>query len=124
MPTRTPDRFTPRGSLSPEQLRAYAEGRLDADAAHDVELHLLADPLLGEVAEGLQEPGALDGLDALEQARPRPRGASGWIVGAIALLIPAAFFWYTIVTPDERPLALSEPFAIAPPSAPWQPSPR
>lgn len=119
MPTRTPDHFTPAGDLPPEVLRAYAEGRLDADAAHAVELHLLADPLLDEAAEGLQEAGALEGLDALAQARPRPApGGAGWIVGAIALLIPAAFFWYTVGTTEPSPSVRTTPTGIPAPSGP------
>ena len=62
MPTGMHDRFAPRGHLSPEQLRAYAEGRLSNAERHAVELHLENDPLAREAMDGLELPGAIAGL--------------------------------------------------------------
>ena len=84
------DLFTPRGNLSREKLLAYAEGRLDPATAHEVELHLEADPLLQDALEGLLQPGAIDGLGALHAHAPARIGNS-WIpwsimAGAVAVV--------------------------------------
>ena len=82
------DRFSPRGTLSAEKLKAYAEGRLDAAASHDVEMHLEADPLLRDAAEGLQRSGALVGLDNLAQQRPGDGGSAigAWLIGGLVIV--------------------------------------
>ena len=60
MPSRTAstDPFAARGTLSQEQLVAYAEGRLSPAEQRAVEAHLENDPLAHEAAEGLQMPNA------------------------------------------------------------------
>jgi hypothetical protein len=89
MNQRTHDHFTPRGTLSREQLMAYAEGRLDPAAAHEVERHLEEDPLLREAMEGLQLPGATAGLGSLGTYAPRT-GASPWINWSVSFMLVAA----------------------------------
>lgn len=89
MTNRSNDLFTPRGSLSREKLLAYAEGRLEPAEAHEVELHLEADPLLRDAMEGLMLPGATGGLGALH-ARAPARSGHAWkmwsiIAGAVVL---------------------------------------
>ncbi|HQW04660.1 MAG: hypothetical protein IPH05_02600 [Flavobacteriales bacterium] len=106
MPTRTHDRFTPHGSLTRDQLLAYAEGRLNATEQHQVELHLEADPLLREAMEGLRMPGAAAALAHLAQERPTPKGinAGSWLVGgAVAVAIVAVLWWQ--LNDREEPLA-------------------
>lgn len=99
----THDRFAPRGTLSPEQLKAYAEGRLNGAAAHEVEEHLEADPLLREALDGLRMPGALTGLEALASRRPRNKGTGrvAWMMSAI-VLVTAGVTWYTM-RPSTEP---------------------
>lgn len=109
MNERTHDHFTPRGTLSREQLRAYAEGRLDAAAAHDVERHLEADPLLRDALEGLQQPGALAGLEVLRGHAPSASVAA-WIKWSLsAALVGAVGAVVYVITPadpvDERAIA-------------------
>lgn len=89
MNRRTHDHFTPRGTVSREELVAYAEGRLDPTAAHEVERHLEADPLLREAMEGLQRPGALAGLASLGAHAPRA-GASPWMSWVLSTILVAA----------------------------------
>ena len=91
----THDRFSPRGELTPEQLKAYVEGRLDKPARREVELHLEQDPFAREAAEGLMEPGALAGLATLEAARPSGNAIPmwPWLAGAAVLLIAGATWW-------------------------------
>ncbi|HOY27898.1 MAG TPA: hypothetical protein PLR96_02920 [Flavobacteriales bacterium] len=89
MNQRTHDHFTPRGTLSREQLMAYAEGRLDPAVAHEVERHLEEDPLLREAMEGLQLPGAIAGLGSLSTYAPRA-GASPWINWSVSVMLVAA----------------------------------
>jgi hypothetical protein len=83
----TPDPFAPRGTLSPELLKAYAEGRLEGSAAHEVELHLEADPLLREAVEGYRMPGAVAGVATLGSHRPNGAGTSwaAWALSAIVI---------------------------------------
>lgn len=107
------DRFAPRGALSAAALKAYAEGRLEAAAAHEVELHMEADPLLRDAVEGLQQPGALAGLDRLAQHRP-VSGASwagAWLLGALVIggVVGASVWWHNMdriqrVTAKDIPL--------------------
>ena len=80
--------FAPSGPLTSEQLRAYAEGRSDSAARHEVELHMETDPLVREAVEGMQMSGAMVGLDALEEARPKVHGGGyGWyLVGGILVI--------------------------------------
>lgn len=119
------DRFTPRGTLSREDLMAYAEGRLDPAAAHEVELHLEADPLLRDAMEGLQQPGALQGLHRLRAHAPQAGGNAwlGWTasITAIAIVSGAVYLFVgnepspqvlpameqvTMITVPEPPAAL------------------
>lgn len=88
MTTGTPDRFTPRGTLSRADLMAYAEGRLDPAASHEVELHLEIDPLLREALEGLQQPGAVTGLQQLQAHAPRI-GNHTWLWWTVSLAVVA-----------------------------------
>lgn len=90
------DRFSPRGTLSAEKLKAYAEGRLDTSASHDVEMHLEADPLLRDAAEGLRIPGAAVGLGQLAQQRPSGASSMGtWLAGGLVILgIMGATAWW------------------------------
>ena len=86
MTTRTPDPFTPHGTLGREDLMAYVEGRLDPRAAHEVESHLEADPLLREAVEGLQLPGAMAGLSRLPAQAPGT-GHGPWLSLMVALAV-------------------------------------
>lgn len=89
MTTRMHDPFTPHGDPSRETLLAYAEGRLDPVAAHAVELHLEADPLLRDAMDGLQRPGALQGLDTLRSHAPKGFGSSlaPWSLSAVIIAV-------------------------------------
>jgi hypothetical protein len=89
MNRRTHDHFTPLGTVSREELVAYAEGRLDTTAANEVERHLEADPLLREAMEGLQHPGALAGLSSLQVRAPRA-GTSSWMSWSLSAILVAA----------------------------------
>ena len=109
MPNRThsTDPFAPRGSLSREQLIAYAEGRLTPTEQHEVELHLDHDPLLQDALEGLQQPGATAALHALDGHRPQAGSRSSWttygawFTGIAALVISVILLW---PTPAEDPV--------------------
>jgi tetratricopeptide (TPR) repeat protein len=105
MPTRThsSDPFAPRGSLTREQLLAYAEGKLTPAEAHDVELHLEMDPLLREAAEGLRTPDAFTGYAQLNANRPTNANKLGWWVGAAT--IAATLVVYVLIVPSEVPPA-------------------
>lgn len=94
---KTPDPFTPRGALSTETLRAYAEGRLDPPAAHEVELHLEADPLLRDAMEGYRTPGAFVGAEKLKAHRPEGSGSSwaAWTFSAVVVAIAGAGLYYS-----------------------------
>jgi len=98
MPTGTHDLFSPRGALTADQLKAYAEGRLGAEEQHAVELHLENDPLAHEAADGLMRPGALAGWKQLD--RVRPRGGAGsyilWIAGAVVLTLVLGSVWSSL----------------------------
>ncbi|MBK7943969.1 MAG: tetratricopeptide repeat protein [Flavobacteriales bacterium] len=109
MPTRATDTnpFAPRGSLSREDLLAYAERRLPPDREHEVESHVEADPLLAEALEGLRlhSPDA----SSLETLRPRGRGWMLWLVsGAVVMSVSLA--WVLWSTEDRRTL-VQEPSA-------------
>lgn len=101
MPTRThsTDPFAPRGSLSREQLIAYAEGRLTPTEQHEVELHLDHDPLLQDALEGLQQQGATEALRGLDGHRPQAGSRSSWstygtwFAGIAAVAIIAFILW-------------------------------
>ena len=89
MPTGTHDLFSPRGALTADQLKAYAEGRLSASEQHEVELQAENDPLVREALDGLMQPSAIEGLKELEQARP-PGGTGSsiaWIAGAVVIAL-------------------------------------
>lgn len=94
----TPDPLTPRSALSPETLRAYAEGHLDAAAAHEVELHLEADPFLRDAVDGLRTPGAMAGANALKAHRPTSPGNSwaAWTLTAVvvATIGTASYYFF------------------------------
>lgn len=68
------DPFAPRAPLSRALLERYAQGRLTPAEEHAVELHLEQDPLAHEAAEGLQLPGAVQGLQTLR----KPVGPVSW----------------------------------------------
>ncbi len=91
-----PDHFKPSSALSAETLKAYVDGRLEADAAHDVELHLEADPLLRDAVEGLRMSGAMAGLPSL--ASHKPKGSSttwaAWILTAIVVATAGTVFYF------------------------------
>lgn len=84
MPTSDP--FTPRGILTAEQLKAYAAGKLDPAAMHEVELHLEADPLLRDAADGFAEAGAVGGSEVMR--RHRPQGSTpSWIAWSLSAIV-------------------------------------
>ena len=107
MPTRTAstDHFAPRGTLSREQLIAYAEGRLAPTEQHQVEAHLESDPLARAAAEGLTMPNARIALKALDRMRPTspsPGVGTGRIVASmVAGAFVAVFVWYLLPTKQE-----------------------
>lgn len=68
--------FAPQGELSRERLIAYAHGDLLPHEEHEVELHLVNDPLLSDAAEGLSLPHAIGGLRDLD--KPRAAHPSWW----------------------------------------------
>ncbi len=111
------DRFPPRGELPPEQLKAYAEGRLDAEAQHEVELHLEQDSLAREAAEGMAVAGALTGLPALEAARPKVPAFSiwPWLAGGAVVLFVGGGMWMSSGTPNNAALSeVERSSAVAP----------
>jgi len=90
--------FAPRGPLTSEQLRAYAEGRSDNAARHEVELHMEADPLIRDAVEGFQISGAIAGLGGLDKARPKGNGPRYWPYlagGVLVLAIIGVVRWST-----------------------------
>lgn len=110
-----PDRFAPRGTLSRKDLMAYAEGRLDPAAAHSVERHLEADPLLHEAAEGLRQPGALSGLQRLHAHAPRAGGHPwlGWTLSvAVVLLVAGTVSLFVADVPSAPPTRLVAEAAV------------
>ncbi|MBL7950679.1 MAG: hypothetical protein JNM62_03065 [Flavobacteriales bacterium] len=100
MRSATPDPFKPSGDLSPATLKAYLEGRLDAAAAHEVELHMESDPLLRDAEAGLRLPGACAGAGALNAHRPTGAGSS-WAVWALSAIVvsTAGTLWYASIDP-------------------------
>lgn len=102
MPTRThsTDPFAPRGTLTPAQLAAYAEGRLTPAEQREVEAHLENDPLLRDAADGLRQPGATSAMRDLDQQRPRASGyGPGFMrlgIAAMAGAIVAVTVWYLL----------------------------
>lgn len=99
----TPDPFTPRGTLSSETLKAYAEGRLEGSAAHEVELHLEGDPLLREAVDGYRTPGAIAGAGSLGSYRPKSTGTSwaSWALSAIVVATVGVALHYATRVTDE-----------------------
>ena len=99
MPTRThsSDPFAPRGSLTREQLLAYAEGRLSPTEQHKVELHLEHDPLLRDAVDGMRTPGARAALNALDTHRPGGAATSTkwWIAGGSIAAVVGVIIWWS-----------------------------
>lgn len=92
MPTRTSESnpFAPRGQLTREQLRAYAEGTLTPEQEHWVELHREADPLIDEAISGFAAAGH-GTWDALDKARPGGAGGvNRWLIAGGVFVIAAA----------------------------------
>lgn len=80
---RNTDPFTPRGPLERAQLERYAQGLLDPEECHEVELHLERDPLLRDALDGLMAPGAMEA--ARELRRHGQAGGKGrWLAGVLA----------------------------------------
>ncbi len=109
MPTRThsSDPFAPRGTLTREQLLAYAQDRLPTDERQRVELHLEHDPLLREAVEGLALPGADAALQALTAQRPRTQARNTpWLLagGVVVVVGTAVGWWATREHPPHAPL--------------------
>lgn len=110
----TQDPFTPRGTLSASTLKAYAEGMLDHAAAHEVELHLEADPLLRDAADGYSRPQAVAGAARLQALRPKGNSTSWstWTLSAIMVATASAVLWHshesgkhaTIDEPSRAPI--------------------
>lgn len=97
-----------------EELRAYAEGRLDPAAQRAVEGALEGDPLLREAMDGLRAPGALAGWDKAPISAPRiQRTRWPWIAGGVALIaLTAVVLW-----PEQQaepPVTLTAPVAPTP----------
>lgn len=83
--------FAPRGTISREELLAYAEGRLAPERRQEVELHLEADPLLAEAMDGLRGNTAM--AAALDKHRPRGTASKAWwFLGAGAVVVLLLFF--------------------------------
>lgn len=115
MPSRTAstDPFAARGTLSQEQLVAYAEGRLSPAEQRAVEAHLENDPLAHEAAEGLQMPNAgaaLKELDTMRPHVPMVRGASvGRIVASmLAGACVAVLVWYVLPAKQADTTAVAQ----------------
>jgi hypothetical protein len=99
---------------TPEELRAYAEGRLDPSAQRAVEGALEADPLLRDAVEGLRTPGALTAWDQAPPAAPPTSSARWpWVAGgAVLVALSAVLLWPSAA--DEQahtpvPTTASEP---------------
>lgn len=99
-----------------EELRAYAEGRLDPTAQRAVEGALEADPLLREAMDGLRAPGALASWDQAPISAPRTQRARWpWIAGAVVLIaVTAVVLWPT--ERAEPPVAVTT--SVTPTPAP------
>lgn len=84
--------FTPRGTLSREQLERYVRGELSPTEQHDVESRMEADPLLRDAVDGMRMPGAFAGLEALHDVRPVPgvSGARPWIFAGVTVVVLVA----------------------------------
>lgn len=93
MPIRTtePNPFAPRGTLTREELLAYAEGSLPRERQHEVELHMEADPLLAEAVEGLRQGGSRAALRELAAKRPARFGLRGWWIAGGAVIVVVLF---------------------------------
>ncbi|HRH69249.1 MAG TPA: hypothetical protein PLB89_07075 [Flavobacteriales bacterium] len=98
MPTGTHDQFSPRGALTADQLKAYAEGRMGSSEQHAVELHAESDPLVREALDGLMQPGAMAGLKELDRARPQHGSGSSfaWIAGAVMVALIIGSLLYSL----------------------------
>lgn len=106
--------FTPGGPLTRAELEAYLNGRLPPAEQQRVELHLEADPLLRDAAEGLAQNGALAGLAALRDRRPvRSWSWRWWIAGALAAAVTALLIMVPI-RPAPEGAPVPHPEAAAP----------
>lgn len=107
------DPFLPGPPPTREQLERYVQGDLSATEQHAVELHLEADPLLREAAEGLQRPGALSGWRDL--AKAGRGGQRGWmmrtIVAGVSIIALGTYF---ILRGTTSPASVA-PQHVAPP---------
>lgn len=94
------DHFTPHTPLTRALLERYAQGLLEPEESHAVELHLEEDALLREALEGLRQPGALAGLHQLH----RPSRSAPWGPISLALVVlacGAGLYWFN--RPDTAP---------------------
>ncbi len=100
-----------------EELRAYAEGRLDQAAQRAVEGALEADPLLRDAVEGLRTPGALSAWDQAPPAAPPTSSARWpWVAGgAVLIALSAVLLW-----PSEADV----PPTVVTTTTPAEPAPR
>ncbi|MBK8499865.1 MAG: hypothetical protein IPL52_13870 [Flavobacteriales bacterium] len=107
--------FDTTGTPSREQLLAYAQGRLSPEQQHEVEAHLERDPFLREAMEGLQLPGALAGLNKLNDTRPTSGygiSKAWWIGGAAAVLVATIGIMWYVSNDAGSPVLAEEPSPV------------
>ncbi len=104
--------FAPEGPLTRAELEAYLAGRLSPAEQQRVELHLEADPLLRDAAEGLAQTGAVAGLASLREHRPiRSRAWRWWVAGALAVAVTALLL---VLPTKPEGVPVPQPEAAAP----------
>lgn len=105
------DPLRPSGTVSRDQLERYVLGQLDASERHRIELHLEQDPLLRDALEGLQEEGAVAGLQKLQGHRPGgPAPAMRMLlIGGVILMGLVAI----VLLVKEEPARPSTPEVVA-----------
>jgi tetratricopeptide (TPR) repeat protein len=110
------------GTITPEALRAYAAGELDAAASAELERYFQDDPFAAEAAEGLQQMPQTDFTDEIARMNQKIRNAAGtqnnsakistWVrwLAAAAMLLLLMVFGYLVprfMSKEEDRVAMS-----------------
>ncbi|MBP8823228.1 MAG: tetratricopeptide repeat protein [Flavobacteriales bacterium] len=110
------DPFAPQAPPTLERLVRYAQGTLNPQECHAVELHLEQDPLLREALDGLMIPGALDALRTLRKP-PNGRSPLNWPLLMVAVAGVGSLLVWTFTRPmGEIPIRTHAPDSKATPA--------